>query len=67
MSGLERHIALDSRLRAEMRRDGRVTHALGYGSFPQGKADRFSDLEYWLFPGLLRVELHAVSNMQVAG
>ena len=101
MSGLERHIALDSRLRAEMRRDGRVTHALGYGSFPQSKADRFSDLEYWLFlrpgeeasfdprawlesfgpvlhavinefgtfnatlPGLLRIELHAVSNMQL--
>lgn len=98
MSDLERHTALDAGLRAAMREDGRVTHALGYGSFTQGTADRFSDLEYWLFlrpeavkdfdprawlhpfgpvihsvinefgtfnavlPGLLRIELHAVSN-----
>ncbi|MFD1732382.1 hypothetical protein ACFSC4_16890 [Deinococcus malanensis] len=26
-----------------------MTYALAYGSFTQGTADRFSDLEYWLF------------------
>ncbi|MFC4638956.1 hypothetical protein [Deinococcus hohokamensis] len=99
--GLERHRALDARVRAALRSDTRVTHALAYGSFVQGTADRFSDLEYWAFlhpqagtfdvrswlealtpvqhfvvnefgtpnavvPGLLRIELHAVSNTQLA-
>ncbi|PNY81551.1 hypothetical protein [Deinococcus koreensis] len=99
---LSRHQALDERLRAAMNRDRRITHALAYGSFTQGTADGFSDLEYWLYlspgsvqsfdlrawldvmtplthcvvnefgtfvgvlPGLLRVELHAVSNTELA-
>lgn len=46
---LTRHQALDERLRAAMGRDRRITHALAYGSFTQGTADRFSDLEYWLY------------------
>jgi len=97
---LEGHAGLDARLRDAMHADERITHALAYGSFTQGTADRFSDLEYWLFlapraeldvrewlgrlmpilhfvvnefgtstaigPGLLRVELHAVPNTQLA-
>lgn len=46
---LDRHIQLDARLRDAMRADSRITHALAYGSFTQGTADRFSDLEYWLY------------------
>lgn len=46
---LARHEALDGRLRAAMLRDRRITHALAYGSYPQGTADGFSDLEYWLY------------------
>ncbi|MFK7604138.1 hypothetical protein ACI3L1_18220 [Deinococcus sp. SM5_A1] len=98
---LDRHTTLDAQLRDAMHADRRITHALAYGSFTQGTADRFSDLEYWLYlapdaefdarewlgkltpvlhgvvnefgafnavlPGLLRVELHAVPNMQIAG
>lgn len=100
---LGRHIDLDRKLRAAMQGDPRVTHALAYGSFTQGTADRFSDLEYWLFvrpgtlatfdtrgwlesmtpvqhmlvnefgtptallAGLLRVELHVVSNNELSG
>lgn len=47
----ERHAALDARLRAAMRADNRITHALAYGSFTQGTANEFSDLEYWLYSG----------------
>lgn len=46
---LTRHEALDERLRAAIHRDRRITHALAYGSFTQGTADEFSDLEYWLY------------------
>lgn len=46
---LERHTTLDARLRGAMCADDRITHALAYGSFTQGTADRFSDLEYWLY------------------
>lgn len=46
---LDRHTQLDARLRDAMRADSRITHALAYGSFTQGTADRFSDLEYWLY------------------
>ena len=46
---LDRHITLDARLRGAMCADDRVTHALAYGSFTQGTADSFSDLEYWLY------------------
>jgi lincosamide nucleotidyltransferase len=97
---LEPHTRLDACLRDAMHADERITHALAYGSFTQGTADSFSDLEYWLFlapaaeldvrewpgglmpiqhfvvnefgtftailPGLLRVELPAVPNTQLA-
>ncbi|CAM3627051.1 hypothetical protein [Deinococcus frigens] len=46
---LDRHAALDAQLREAMCADGRITHALAYGSFTQGTADRYSDLEYWLY------------------
>ncbi|CAM3325503.1 Lincosamide nucleotidyltransferase [Deinococcus saxicola] len=46
---LKRHAELDARLRDAMCDDGRITHALAYGSFTQATADRFSDLEYWLY------------------
>ncbi|WP_139322789.1 hypothetical protein [Deinococcus marmoris] len=46
---MKRHTELDARLRDAMRADSRITHALAYGSFTQGTADRFSDLEYWLY------------------
>ena len=46
---LQGHAGLDARLRAAMHADERIMHALAYGSFTQGTADRFSDLEYWLF------------------
>lgn len=40
---------LDHGIRAALRADPRVTHALTYGSFPQGQADAFSDLEYYAY------------------
>ncbi|QFP77206.1 hypothetical protein [Deinococcus sp. AJ005] len=46
---LDRHTQLDARLRDATRADSRITHALAYGSFTQGTADEFSDLEYWLY------------------
>ncbi|MDV6375516.1 hypothetical protein [Deinococcus arenicola] len=46
---LTRHAELDAQLRGAMCADPRITHALAYGSFTQGTADRFSDLEYWLY------------------
>lgn len=36
-------------IRAAIRADGRIGHALAYGSFTQGTADAFSDLEYYVF------------------
>lgn len=96
---LKRHTELDARLRDAMQADPRITHALAYGSFTQGTADEFSDLDYWLYldpgakfdvyswiekltpvlhfvvnefgtptailPGLLRLELHVVSNTRL--
>lgn len=41
--------ALDRAIRAAIRADARITHALAYGSFTQGTADAFSDLEYSVF------------------
>lgn len=40
---------LDRAIRAAILRDGRIGHALAYGSFTQGTADAFSDLEYYVF------------------
>lgn len=40
---------LDRAIRAAIRRDGRIGHALAYGRFTQGTADAFSDLEYFVF------------------
>lgn len=40
---------LDARLRAALRANARVSHALAYGSVPQGVSDAFSDLEYYAF------------------
>lgn len=40
---------LDRAIRAALRADGRVSHALAYGSFTQGTADGWSDLEYYAF------------------
>ncbi|MPY65671.1 hypothetical protein F8S09_03040 [Deinococcus sp. SDU3-2] len=40
---------LDRAIRAAIRADGRIGHALAYGSFTQGTADAFSDLEYYVF------------------
>lgn len=40
---------LDRAIRAAIRQDGRIGHALAYGSFTQGTADAFSDLEYFVF------------------
>jgi len=40
---------LDRAIRASIRADGRITHALAYGSFTQGTADAWSDLEYYVF------------------
>jgi len=41
--------ALDRGIRAAILRDGRIGHALAYGSFTQGTADAFSDLDYFVF------------------
>lgn len=46
---IERVQQLDAGLRAAAQADARFSHALAYGSFPQGRADRYSDLEYWFF------------------
>lgn len=46
---LNRQAKLDARLRDALRADERISHALAYGSFTQGTADGFSDLEYWLY------------------
>lgn len=40
---------LDRDIRAAIQADPRLTHALAYGSFTQGTADAFSDLEYYVF------------------
>lgn len=47
--------AVDGAIRAAIAQDHRITHALAYGSFTQGSADAFSDLEYYVFlpPGEL--------------
>ncbi|MFC4427694.1 hypothetical protein [Deinococcus navajonensis] len=63
---LERHRALDARIRA----DNRITHALAYGSFVQGTADRHGDLECWAFlvpmaePVDVRAWLEALTPVQ---
>ncbi|WP_412027266.1 hypothetical protein [Deinococcus yunweiensis] len=41
--------ALDAHLRSELVADDRITHAVAYGSVPQGTADAWSDVEYWAF------------------
>ncbi|MFC3833810.1 MULTISPECIES: hypothetical protein [Deinococcus] len=46
---LDTTAALDAHLRAELLADDRVTHAVAYGSVPQGTADAWSDVEYWAF------------------
>lgn len=40
---------LDRAIRAAIQADERIGHALAYGSFTQGTADAFSDLEYYVF------------------
>ncbi|MBB5232827.1 hypothetical protein [Deinococcus budaensis] len=40
---------LDRAIRAAIKQDDRIGHALAYGSFTQGTADAFSDLEYFVF------------------
>lgn len=54
------HDHLDHLIREAARRDPRITHALAYGSFTQGAADRFSDLEYFLYlPDPARLDVPA--------
>jgi lincosamide nucleotidyltransferase len=43
--------ALIARVRALGRADSRLDAALMYGSFAQGSADEYSDIEFWLFFG----------------
>lgn len=40
---------LDRAIRAAIWADRRIGHALAYGSFTQGTADAYSDLEYYVF------------------
>lgn len=57
---LPRHEHLDCLIREAARNDPRITHALAYGSFTQGAADGFSDLEYFVYlPGPARLDVRA--------
>jgi len=92
--------ALTNRVSEACRADERIVAALTYGAVPQGRADAWSDAEFWFFtrqgadfdgevwlrellpelhlvahgewgliailPGLLRLELHAVPEDQMA-
>ncbi|WP_221090014.1 hypothetical protein [Deinococcus aquaedulcis] len=42
-------LAQDRQLRAVLGADPRFSHVVAYGSVPQGRADAWSDLEYWAF------------------
>ncbi|MDL2343232.1 hypothetical protein QOL99_03610 [Deinococcus sp. MIMF12] len=62
---------LNRAIRAAILRDGRIGYALAYGSFTQGTADAFSDLEYYVFlspadlPGFgVRAWLEAVAPVR---
>lgn len=46
---MEHLIDLDASVSAALRDHELVTHALAYGSFTQGTADAFSDLEYYAY------------------
>ncbi len=46
---LRPHLALIARVRAVCEADPALDAALMYGSFAQGTADQYSDIEFWLF------------------